>query len=231
MIKFKNIKLKYSKMIIDEYTFIKEEAIDTKLGVINVEIFLKINNSYRMVNQKELPNSYILKLTDIKNYKDLSFIEISNFNKYKESLIDKIKQTNQLDNRVCELFGNVYQVNKEDNFFILQANEVNEFYKVNIREFNLLMIPYVICDLLEKNNKYDNQLFLIGTNLFVQISNQKICSLIQVNEKTGECQIVRVYMIKKIDNEFIVSIDINDEKIDKLLQKEIDKFVKKLEEN
>ena len=231
MTKFKNIKTKYSKMIIDNHTFIKEETVDTVLGIVNVEMYLKTGEFYRMINKNELPDSYMLKLTDTKSYQELSFIEISDFNKYKTTLVENIKKVNDIDNRVCELFGNIYEVSREDNFFVLHSDEVNEFYKVKMREFNSLMIPYVICNLIDKNKNYDNQLFLIGTNLFVQISDHKICSLIQVNEQTGECQIIRVYMIETDGEVFEVSIDIDKLNINKILQKEIDKFVKKLENN
>lgn len=231
MTKFRDIKSNYSKIMIDNHIFIKEETIDNKLGIINVEMFLKTVHSYKMVNKNELPSSYLLKLSDSKAYQSLSFIEITDFNKYKESLIEKIKEINQLENRVCELFGNIYEVNRENDFFVLHSDEVNEFYKIKMREFNSLMIPYIICDLLTINKNYDNQLFLIGQNLFVQISNHEICSLIQVNEKTGECQIIQVYMIEKTDDEFVISIDIDKKNINKILKKEVRKFIKKLEKN
>ena len=88
--------------------------------------------------------------------------------------------------------------------------------------------------LIEKNKNYKNQLFLISSNLFVQLSDYKtkqICTLIQVNDKTGSCQIVAVYFIEKENDKYKISIDIQEKNIDKTLKEEIRKFIEKLETN
>ena len=234
MTNFKNITSNYQKIIIDNYTFIKEETNDQKFGLIHVEIYLKTEIHYRMVDKIELPQRYLLELSDEKKYQPLTFVEVMEFKKYKNEMIDKIKKINNLENRVCELFGNIYEVNRDVKFFTIHTDFVNEFYKVKIKEFNSLMIPYIICDLIEKNKNYNNQLFLIGTNLFVQVSDmlhKKLCSLIQVNDKTGECKIIAVYIIEKNQDKYEISIDLNEQNINEILRNETRKFIERLEKN
>lgn len=234
MTKFKNITLNYKKQIINNHIFIKEETRDKNLGLINVEIYLKTINDYKMINQSELPSNYIIDLSNEKKYENLSFIELTNFKNYKNMIIDNIKNVNDLENRVCELFGTIYEVNRDVNFFTIHVDEINEFYKIKMKELNPRLIPYMMCDLMNKNKNYKNQLFLIGTNLFIQLSdlkNKQICTVIQVNEKTGECQIITVYFIEKENDNYKISIDIKEKNIDKILKEEIEKFIEKLEKN
>lgn len=234
MTNFKNIKSDYQKIKIDNYIFIKEETRDENFGLIHIEIYLKTMNHYRMVDKTELPQTYISELSNDKKYEPLTFVEIMEFKKYKNEMIEKIKKTNDIENRVCELFGNIYEINRDINFFTIHTDFVNEFYKVKIKEFNSLMIPYIICDLIEKNKNYNNQLFLIGTNLFVQVSDmlhKKICSLIQVNDKTGECQIIAVYIIEKNQDKYEININLNEQNINEILRNETRKFIERLEKN
>ena len=234
MTNFKNITINYKKQIINKHVFIKEETRDEILGLIHVEMYLKTQNEYRMVNNTELPKSYIINLSNEKKYENLSFLELTDFKKYLNSIVDKIKEVNELENRICELFGNIYEVNIDSNFFVIHTDEVNEFYKVKMKEFNIQLIPFIMCDLIEKNKNYKNQLFLISSNLFVQLSDYKtkqICTLIQVNDKTGSCQIVAVYFIEKENDKYKISIDIQEKNIDKTLKEEIRKFIEKLEKN
>ena len=55
MTNFKNITINYKKQIINKHVFIKEETRDEILGLIHVEMYLKTQNEYRMVNNTELP--------------------------------------------------------------------------------------------------------------------------------------------------------------------------------
>lgn len=229
MITFKNTQTILKKQVIDNHMFIKEETRDKLFGLINVEVYLKTTNEYKMINKSELPNRYIISLSKGKNEEYLSFMEITEFNKYKNELVNKIKEENELDNRVCQLFGSIYEVNRDTNFFTIHMDEVNEFYKVKMKEFNTLLIPYMICNLIETNKNYNNQLFLINTNFFVQISDNKVCTLIQVNDKTGECQIRGIYLIKKENGEYVIEVNIDKEKIEKIVRKETERFIKKLE--
>ena len=151
MTNFKNITINYKKQIINKHVFIKEETRDEILGLIHVEMYLKTQNEYRMVNNTELPKSYILNLSNEKKYENLSFLELTDFKKYLNSIVDKIKEVNELENRICELFGNIYEVNRDSNFFVIHTDEVNEFYKVKMKEFNVQLIPFIMCDLIEKN--------------------------------------------------------------------------------
>ena len=52
---FTDIISKYSKIKFDGYTFIKEEVVDEKNWIVNVEMYLQVVNTndttYRMVNK------------------------------------------------------------------------------------------------------------------------------------------------------------------------------------
>ena len=96
MTNFKNIKSDYQKIKIDNYIFIKEETRDENFGLIHIEIYLKTMNHYRMVDKTELPQTYISELSNEKKYEPLTFVEIMEFKKYKNKMIEKIKKTNDI---------------------------------------------------------------------------------------------------------------------------------------
>ena len=55
--------------------------------------------------------------------------------------------------------------------------------------------------------------------------------LIQVNDKTGECQIIAVYIIEKNQDKYEININLNEQNINEILRNETRKFIERLEKN
>jgi len=233
MTKFTDIKFKYYKKTVNNFEFIKVEIIDKKFGIVDVAMLHHDNNSYKMIEQCDLPKKMVDELVDNNGFIDnLSIAEVYNIDRYLEDSIDDIKYMNDVDARVSNVLKHYYAVIRDERKFTIKPFNVNQFGMIREKGLNPKLIPYIMCDLIETNSKYNNNIFYFGGELFGQISEVKGITLLMIfniNHQNGELTISTMYKLKKIENKWDVSLDIKIKDIEKIIEKEVQKFIERLE--
>jgi hypothetical protein len=242
MAKFLSVLEEITKHQKDNDVFIKVLTFDQSNGATNADVFYKVNERYRKVSTSELPENLVSFIAAGKGVA-LEGSELKAFEEY-------TSRTNLLSNTkidcVQTIFGQClhtdYMITKDKDadYYVLQQAIPNEFGKlVTTTPIISSLIPYIFADVVDKGNKFKDQVFLIDKNLFTktcEIKNRTLGIIYQFDDENGEngkFTVIGLFGIEKdFSGKYKVLTTEKDLKvfkdIDKVLDEQTSIFVKKL---
>ena len=206
-----NVTETITKLEIKGDTFYKVLMEDKTTSAINPHIFYKVNNSYRLVTQAELPKEYVNLIATMK-FKPTSEEERQDLTKFLNRKVEQVNVDKLFDEKI--IFGNVlhtpYLLQKEatKNYYVLNTMILNEFGMLTATcPIFSTLLPYVMADITTKGNKFKKELFLLDTDLFtlLQPVGDDVIGLIYQAEELedqnlAQFTLVGIYLIRKESN-------------------------------
>lgn len=164
------------KATIDKNDFIRVTNLDENNSLINVVIYVKKNDKYKVVKPMDIPYSIVNKLSIDNTYKIMNDKEIDEFLNSIKGTNKLIKEQNKFIPLEYLLINTVVDVNymlaKEANldYFTLNSLLVDEEGVIQYQDIiTPTELPYILIDIIEKEKDFNYKTFLISQNIFAHV--------------------------------------------------------------
>lgn len=192
MINERTLEKNITKSTIDGNEFIRVANFDTNNDIINMYLYLKVNNRYKKVAPTELPYSLMNKLNIDSNFTKMNEDEIKEFLNILEESNKLIPECNTFIPLEFLDLGYTLDINysltkeAKSPFYALNSFRLNEFLiMTDTSTIPFVELPYVLVDILGKHKNLSNSIILLENNLFVKLykDNEKIfCCIFYLEE-------------------------------------------------
>lgn len=224
--KIQGLKKNVVKAVIDDMEFIRVTNLDSNGDIINVIMYMKTNDKYKVVTPNEIPQRIVNKLAIDNTYVRMEEIEIINFLNVLKEIKKLISSQNDFIPLEYLVVDSVIDVNyivtksNEEKFYALNSVKVNEFGV--IKESSSVSpseLPYVLIDLIEKDKNFNNKTYLVYQNIFAHIcreDNKYLILIYEFKEATEEVNqemvtVKRSFTLIENEGKFILVTDMENE--------------------
>lgn len=211
------------KATVDGMEFVRVTNLSANDELINVIMYTKVNNKYKVVLPNELPYQVVNKLAIDNTYSKMNEEEIIAFLDALKDVKDNIKSNNEFLPLEYLAVDNVVDVNyiltKEAgiNYYAISSLRVNEFGIIQGNtSVTPLELPYVLINIIDENKDFENKTFLVHQNTFAHVykENNKYLTAIfefKPNEKEEDehpsVQLRGMFSLINIEGKYTVVFD------------------------
>lgn len=222
MSKVQGLKKNVVKATIEGMEFVRVTNLDANGELINVIMYTKVNDRYKVVLPSELPHQVVNKLAIDNSYAKMTEEEIIAFLDALKSIKEDIKTQNDflpLDYLVIDTVVDVnYILTKEGNskYYALNSAKVNEF---GIIQHNTsvtpLELPYVLIDIIDNGDDFKFNTFLVHQNVFAHVYREEDKHFVvlyefkpaEENAPNPSVQVKGMFTLVKTNNEYSIVFD------------------------